>query len=99
LRSRSREGWFQSRPNSIEDQFKVFKNKSIFKSNDPYVKSSQKFSSCFVGFGANPIHVVCAVQFNGNSEFRTIKVDNVRTYAVLSPEFLSIELPPLEVFP
>ena len=34
----------------------------------------------------------CAIKFDNYATFWTIKVGNVRTYAVLSPEFLSVQL-------
>jgi len=43
--------------------------------------------------------VARSIEFNSQTTFRTKKVDNVRTYAVLSSELLSVELRVLEVFP
>ena len=40
-----------------------------------------------------------AIQFDCYAEFRTIKVDNIRTYSVLTAEFLSIKLRVLEILP
>jgi len=41
----------------------------------------------------------CAVDFDGDAELRTIKVDNVRTYTVLPAKLLSVELRFLKILP
>ena len=41
----------------------------------------------------------CAIQFNDQPAFWTIKIDNVRAYATLSAKFFAEELAVLEISP
>jgi hypothetical protein len=40
-----------------------------------------------------------AIEFNDQATFRTIEIDNVRTYATLSAKFVAQELSALKICP
>ena len=77
----------------------ILEHPLILESNHRHVKTLQKLRSFCVGFRPELRHVPRAIQLNSQPTFRTKKVDNVRTYAVLSSELLSVELRILQMFP
>jgi hypothetical protein len=99
IAQRSHEGWVQSCPYRIEHQFQTFEDQSMFETKHSNIQFTEECIPLPILLASYQRHVLCAVQFDGYAEFRTIKVDNVRTYAVLAPEFLSIELGFLKIFP
>ena len=83
----------------VENIFEVFKDIFVLKPDNSYVKSLQELGSLLVSLRSCACHVRVTIQFDGEPIFRTIKVDNVRTYSVLPPKFLPIEPGILEVCP
>jgi len=87
----------------VPDRFKyrldVFINDSILESNNLYSQSRQKCRPPSLIFCSKFSEMWRAVQFNGDAAVDAEKVDNVATYAELSPELLSQQPPALKVLP
>src|ERR1051326_91762 len=85
------------------DRFKygldVVMNDSILESNNLYSQFRQKCGTPSLIFCSKFSEMWRAVQLNGDAAFDAEKVDNVATYAELSPELLSQKASPLKVLP
>jgi hypothetical protein len=85
------------------DRFKygldVVMNDSILESNNLYSQSRQKCGTPSLLFCSKFSEMGRAVQLNGDAAVDAEKVDNVATYAELSPELLSQQASPLKVLP
>jgi hypothetical protein len=70
----------------------VLKNIFVLKPEYLGAKLSEEFRAAMVPFGSEQAGMDRAVKFDNDATFRTIKVDNIRTYAVLPAKFFSVEL-------
>jgi hypothetical protein len=68
------------------------KNLLILKSEHLDSKFFQELCSSVVPLDSEQPRMYGPVQFDNDATFRTIKVDNVRTYTVLPTELLPIDL-------
>jgi hypothetical protein len=85
------------------DRFKygldVVLNDSILESNHRDSQSRQKCGTLRLIFGSKFSEMRRTVQLNGDAAVDAEKVDNVATYAELSPELLPQKASPLKVLP
>jgi hypothetical protein len=68
--------------------------KKCYASSITALFSNRRTRACpqFVSFQVEHVIVPGTIKFDNDATFRTIKVDNIRTYSVLAGELLAIEI-------
>jgi len=83
----------------LQYEYKAVRHRLVLETDNPDPPFVEILCSPLVKVSALFSEVSSTVQFDREPEFRTIKVDNVRTYADLSPELLACKLASLKVLP
>src|SRR5438067_1139033 len=86
-------------PDRFQHRFRVFAENAIFKTKDLKTLFLEIPGSLYLVVFPQHREVFLSVKFDDQRTFRTIKIDNIRTNAVLSAEFLSEALPVPKVRP
>src|SRR6185436_20945730 len=79
----SRNVFFQCCTNHVKDDFQSPDHFTVFKPNDAHAESFEKLRSISIVFRRKHVIVTRAIKFDNDATFRTIEVDNIRTYSVL----------------
>jgi len=77
---------------ALHDSFAVLKDLSIFEAKGLHSQVHEEFRSAVISFDTEQAVMNFPIEFDNDAAFRTIKVDNVRTYAVLSVERFPVDL-------
>ena len=78
--------------NRLENKLETIENRVILESQHLDSKFLQIFRTSSISLARKNPLMSGAIKFDNDATFRTIKVDNIRTYAVLSAELLAVEL-------
>jgi hypothetical protein len=93
--SRSRGRFLSSSSQYSADCFNhslaILKNIFVFKTEYLHAKLSEEFRAATIPFGGEQAGMEGTIKFDNDATFRTIKVDNIRTYAVLPAKLLSVK--------
>jgi len=85
--------------NRLENKLETIENRVILESQHLDSKFLQIFRTSSISLARKNPLMSGAIKFDNDATFRTIKVDNVRTYAVLPAEFPPIQLGLLQILP
>jgi hypothetical protein len=83
----------------IEHEFHILKNKTIFKPDHANAEAIKVGCALLVVLKRQRVFVDCAIKFDNDATFRTIKVGNKRTYSMLSSELLSVQFRAFQISP
>ena len=73
-------------PDDLHHVLPVFKDLLVLKSEHLNVEAGKKPRPVVVSFCRKHACMCCTIEFDNDATFRTIKIDNIRTYAVLATE-------------
>src|SRR5262245_26600025 len=73
----------QYRADCFNHSLAILKNIFAFKTDYLRAKLSEEFRPATIPFGSEQTGVEGTIKFDNDATFRTIKVDNIRTYTVL----------------
>ena len=85
--------------NRLENKLETIENHVILESQHLDSEFMQIFRTSSISLARKNPLMSGAIKFDNDATFRTIKVDNIRTYSVLSPELFSFELGVLQISP
>ena len=81
----------QCRSDDLQHLSPVFEDLPVLKSQDLDFELSKEPFAAVVSFDLQQVGVHGSIEFDNNAAFRTIKVDCVRTYAVLAAKLFPVQ--------